>query len=121
PHFSSTHATDGSWCRGDLVTEKEVAPQAQLLDEREVLVHAFDTQLAGLTRRAQLHLVPKESNAARARRVVAGDDLHQGRLPGAVVANEADDLVRVDREADVVKSPRRAVVLRDGAQLDDRW
>src|SRR5207249_8693144 len=101
----------------DLAPEEEVAPQAELLDQREVLVDAFDPELARLRGRAQLDALAEEAHAPGARRMEAGDDLDERGLPGAVVADEPHDLVRVDGERDVVEGARRAVVLRDSLQL----
>ena len=38
----------------------------------------------------------------------AGDRLHQGRLAGAVVADQADDAARLDRESDAAQRLDRA-------------
>ena len=48
------------------------------------------------------------------------DALDQRRLAGAVVADERDDLGRVDLEVDVGQRLDRAEALRDSFQLDDR-
>ncbi len=41
--------------------------------------------------------------AARVGLMVAGDDLDQRRFAGAVVAQQADDLTRIDLEIDIVQ------------------
>ena len=49
----------------------------------------------------------------------AGEDVHQGRFAGAVVADEADAFARVDREIDAVKRADGAEMLFDAVQRDD--
>ena len=51
----------------------------------------------------------------------AGQDLHQRRLAGRVVADEAEDLARVERQIDIERSACTAPkALLDAAHLDDR-
>ncbi len=51
--------------------------------------------------------------------VDAGDRLHQRRLAGAVVADQADDLAGVDGEVDPVQSLDRAESLADSLELEE--
>ena len=53
-----------------------------------------------------------------ARRVHAAEDLDQRRLAGAVLADEAEHLARLDRERDVVQRAHARELLADAAQLD---
>src|SRR5262249_4825606 len=49
-----------------------------------------------------------------------GDDLHHGRLAGAVLADEPVDLAGLEREVDIPKGPDAAERLRDAAELQER-
>ena len=53
-------------------------------------------------------------------RKIAGDDLDQRRLAGAVVAHQADHLARQDLHVDVMQRADRAELLADAGQLQDR-
>src|SRR5262249_1634151 len=48
--------------------------------------------------------------------VDAGEDAHQGRLAGAVLADQADHLVRADRQADMVERMHAREALVDTGQ-----
>src|SRR3546814_20535289 len=50
----------------------------------------------------------------------AGYDIHEGRLAGAVLADEAVDLAGADREVHVPEGVDAAEGLRDAAQLEQR-
>jgi hypothetical protein len=52
--------------------------------------------------------------------VDAGEDLHQGALAGAVLADQAVDLPRPEVELDVVERGRAAEPLGDPAQPQER-
>jgi hypothetical protein len=49
----------------------------------------------------------------------AGQDLHERRLTGPVLADERVHAGRLDRERDLGDGPDAAVVLRDGEELDE--
>ena len=50
----------------------------------------------------------------------AGQDLHQRRLAGRIVADQPHDLARIEPQIDVVQGPHGAERLADVAHLDDR-
>ena len=62
---------------------------------------------------------PSKTMLALARRVEAGEDLHQGRLAGAVVADDAEHLARRDMEVHVAQRGDGAEILVDAAGLED--
>jgi hypothetical protein len=51
--------------------------------------------------------------------VHAGEDLHQRRLAGAVVADQGDDLALIDIEVDVGQRPDGAEAFRDASDGQD--
>src|SRR3954451_16673562 len=91
-------------------SEKHVGGGGQVVGESEVLVDDLDANGAGIDRSREMDLLILEQNLAVRGRKVAGDDLHQGRLAGAVVAHQADDFARSDREIDMGQGP-------DGAEF----
>src|SRR5262249_24428976 len=118
-HLPTLQVAHGADPDGELASEEEVAPEAELVDQREVMVDALDAEAARLGGRPQPHILAEEANPSRGRRVIAGDDLDERRLAGAVVADEADHLTGVDGAIDAPERARRAVVLGDAGQLDD--
>ena len=62
-----------------------------------------DASLLRLVDGAERRPFPVPDDLAGIGAVDAGEDLHQGRLPRAVLAEEADDLAGPDREAHVVE------------------
>src|SRR5262245_34754420 len=56
--------------------------------------------------------------AARGRKI-AGDDLHERGLAGAIVAHEPDDLASFEREVDVRQRLDGAEMLRDALQFEN--
>ena len=76
----------------DLAPEKDIGGGGQIVAEREVLIDDLDALLARLDGLMKMHRLAVEDDLAGGRGKVAGDDLDQGRLAGAVVAHQAEDL-----------------------------
>ena len=99
-------ALDGR-CRVDeqmrpqrLDAENDVLRDAELGDQLEVLVHHADAQPIGVQGAADGHTAAVEGDGAGVRLLQAGKDLHQGGLPGAVLADDGMDLVLLHGEVD---------------------
>ena len=106
---------------GDLAADEEVAPERLLLAQRLLLVDGLDAELVAAAHRIVVEVdrpVAKVDGTA-GRPEHAGHHLDQGRLAGAVVADQADDLVAADREVDVAERPHRAERHLDGLEPDD--
>ncbi len=91
--------------------EEQVLVHAQVLDERLFLHHdrhAERGELAGVTERSRV-AVDRHLTSVGADR--AADDADQGRLAGAVLTDQPDDLADVDAEGDVVQRLHRSPVL----------
>src|SRR5215472_12395769 len=69
-------------------------------------------------RRVEVHLLALDEQPALVLLLHAREDLDQARLAGAVVAEDARDLVRVDVHAHVAERDDVAVVLRDRVGLE---
>ena len=69
----------------------------------------MDGEAVALAVAHALHVLPGHHDAARRRRVGAGDHLEQRGLAGAVRAHDADDLGLLEGVVDVELEGRRAV------------
>ena len=84
-----------------LAAEEHVHVHGLLVGEGEVLVDDLDTELAGARGVGGLGEVAVDVDLPGGRRVDAGDQLDQGGLAGAVVADQRDDLTAVQGQAEV--------------------
>src|SRR5206468_536609 len=80
---------------GDLSPHEEVSPERLLLAERLPLMHGLDAQVVGLTHGVLVGVLGAVAHpdVPRRRPEDAADDLDEGGLAGAIVAQQADDLV----------------------------
>jgi hypothetical protein len=106
---------------GDLPADEEVAPERLLVGKRTVLVDGFNRQIMrhahGIIGGVELPVA--DEDAAGGGRHDAGHHLDQRRLAGAVIADQADDLVAADRQRNVAQRPDRAEGLADILQPND--
>ena len=106
--------------RAALDAEHDVLQHRERLDQHEVLVHHAD---AGRDRRVggvDGGLLAVDADRAGIGLVEAVEDRHQGRLAGAVLADDAVDRALGDGEVDVLVGVDRAEALVDADQLDRR-
>ena len=68
----------------------------------------------------ELDRLAAQHDLALVRGVDAGEDLHQGALAGAVLADQSVDLARQQVEIDAVERGRAAEALGDAAEREDR-
>src|SRR5215475_13060771 len=68
--------------------------------------------------RAERHLLAVDEQAASVGPVEAGQDLDQGRLPGAVVAHEAEHFALRQVQRDIDECGNRTEALRDVLRAD---
>ena len=100
-----------------LRAEEEVAPDRHQRHDREVLVDGRDAVGARLARGVEGQLAALDEQSPLVRRVRAGEDLDQRRLAGAVVAQDAEHLPRVDVRGDVLEGDDVPEVLADVIDL----
>ena len=81
----------------DFFAQKEVPPQAQLIDHGEILVDGLDTHRPCVRRRPEANIFPHESQGSRGRLLITCEDLEESRLAGPIVANQGDDFTRPNR------------------------
>jgi hypothetical protein len=102
------------------LTEEQVGDDIEVLGQCQVLIYGRDSELGGVVRRLQSHRSPLPCRGAGVRWLGSGNGLDQGRLAGAVVADQADDLAAVDLEVDVLERLDRAEALREALQREER-
>ena len=100
----------------DLAAEEHVFGRGQVVGERKVLINDLDPLGARLDRAGEMHRLAFDHDLAGGGGKVAGDDLHQRRLAGAVVAHQPDSLAALDREVDAVQGMDGAEALGDGVE-----
>src|SRR4029450_10477773 len=99
-----------------LPVEEHVVVDAQLVDQGQVLVDGVDAEAPGVVDGAQRHLLAADEDPAGVGLVEAAEDLDQGRLAGAVVADEAEHLALAEAQVDVAEGGDPAEAL--GRVLD---
>jgi hypothetical protein len=102
-----------------LAAQEHVRRHGQLVDEREVLVDAVDPERARVVDRLELGLLATQQDPPLVRLLEARDDLDQGRLAGAVVAEQPQHLALAEVQVDVAQRRDRAEALGDVLDLED--
>ena len=103
-----------------LAAEVHVLDDVEVVAEREILVDDLDPELRRVLRPVDVDRLAVEHDLAAVRRVDAGDALDQGRLAGAVVADEGHHLAGPDLEVDLRERLDGAEALRDPVELEQR-
>ena len=98
--------------------EKDVLGDGQIDQERLLLVHHPDAVGRRLGGMAQDDRVAVVHDPATVRLVHAGEDLHQRRLAGSVLADQAHDLARPDGEAHRLQRVDAGEALVDALELE---
>ena len=86
-----------------LRAEEHVLRHRQVGHDGELLVHHADAGIERVAGGAEAHLAALDLHRAGEIGMHAGDDLHQRRLAGAVLADEAVDLAGAEREVDIAQ------------------
>ena len=74
-----------------LAVEEDVVGHVEAADQAELLEDDADSGELGLVRVAEGNRGPVQEHLSGVRLVDAGEDLHEGRFPGAVLADQAVD------------------------------
>ena len=104
-----------------LVAEGHVLGHGERRDQLEVLVHHADAQLDGIRRTAEVHRFAPNEDLAGVGLVQPVQHVHQGRLAGAVLAEQAVDLPGAELEVDVLVGDHTGEGLGDPAGLQHHW
>src|SRR5262249_23800656 len=100
--------------------EEDILGDVQVLGQRQVLIHHLDAEIARLARAVEAHRPPVEQKLSSARLIEAGEDLHQRRFAGAVVADDAEHLTAIELEIDPAQRRDGAEILEDAVSFEDR-
>ena len=104
----------------ELAPEENVCRGRQIVGEREILVDDLDAYGARVNGAVEMHRFTLEADLSVVWRKVAGDDLDERRLAGAVVTHQADHLAWEYLNVHVMQRADCAEVLADTRQFQDR-
>ena len=103
----------------DLPAEEHVLDRVEVRRQREVLVDDLDAHVGRLVRTPDRHRLALEQELAGVQFQVARQRLDHRRLPGAVVADQGDDLAGIDVEVRVVQGPDVTEAPGQAARFED--
>ncbi len=116
-HEVHVEAPEGAAAPGGLGAEEEIAPDGHERDDGEVLVDGGDAVVQGRAGVGEHGLLALDLEGAGVVLVQPCDDLDEGGLAGAVVAEDTGDLARRDLQGHPLEGADVAVVLADVGQL----
>src|SRR5438876_8431124 len=111
---------DGAEARHRLVAEIDILRNGEIRGGRELLVYHADAggeRIAGV---AEAHILTREPHRAGELAMHAGDDFHQRRLAGAILADKPVDFSRMQGKVDIPKRLDTAKRLRDADHFEQR-
>ena len=100
--------------------QRDVLRHGELGDKRELLMDDANSQPAGVIGIPRRHGLPLEAKAPVVGREDAGENAHQSRLAGAVLAHDRVNDSPVNAERHLLERPNDAERLRDGHELENR-
>ena len=106
--------------RSALGAEDDVLRDREAVHQHEVLVDHADAERDRVAGRVDPYLLTADGDPALIRRVQAVQDPHQGRLPGAVLADQGVHLTLQEGEVHVIVRDDARETLRDPGQHDER-
>src|ERR1700722_6257846 len=101
-----------------LGAQHDIFQNRQRLHQHEMLMHHADAMADRLARRGNAHRRAIDANFAGVRFIEAVEDRHQGRLAGAVLADDAVDDSALDAQVHVAVGVNRAESFVDADELD---
>jgi hypothetical protein len=101
-----------------LASDEDVLGDGELGEQLRLLVDGLDAVVQRVLRRPQSHRRALELDGAGVGALGSRDDLDQGRLAGAVLADHRVDGARLDAEVGVTDGAHAAVALGDVPQLE---
>jgi hypothetical protein len=102
-----------------LATQEDVRGDVERGSDGEVLVDGLDACVPCVAGRAEADSFPVEADLSLVRLQSSGECLDQGRLACAVVADDRDDLLRIELEIDTVERDDLPVPLGEPACFED--
>ncbi|MCY1224178.1 hypothetical protein D9M72_363240 [compost metagenome] len=116
--FLDVQALERAKAGGQLRAEEEVPPDRHQRHHGEVLVDGGDADVEGVSRGGELPFLAHDLQDALVVLVQAGDDLDQGGLAGAVVAQDAGNAAIVHGHRDVGQGDDVAIAFADPVQRE---
>src|SRR6202051_2827702 len=104
-----------------LAAQKHVVINAEVVDQREILVHRFDASGPGIARRIEAQPLALQDDFAGVGLMKPGEDLYQGGFACAVVTDQRQYFPLPQLDAHVDERRDRAEALADVAHLKDDW
>ena len=101
-----------------LGAQDDVLEDGEVVGQHEVLEHHADPGLDGVRGRVQAHHLAVDRDGALVGTLDAVEDLHQGRLAGAVLAHDRVDGATADGEGDVLVGDDAREAFRDALELN---
>ena len=98
----------------ELPAHEDVDGGRQVVAERQILIDDLDAAAGGPRRPRERGRAAIDKQLAGRGREVAGHDLDEGRLAGAVVPHQTDHFAGRDRQRDIIERVNGAEVLRYG-------
>src|SRR5271157_1567267 len=105
--------------RSNLASEEHIIGDRQRRRQRQVLVDSLDTRLARFNRRPKVHDIARKADFAGVGNHGAANSLDERRLSGAVIADDREDLARIEIEVGVVERGDAAVAFDELAAGED--
>ena len=118
-HLGLIHLTEEARPLDRLAAEEQVAGDGKLRHERRILVDRLDAVGDGVGRATHVDLLAPDVDITAGGAHGPGQHLDERRLAGAVVAEQADDLVLEDTEGDAVEGAHAAVIAADIVHQDE--
>jgi hypothetical protein len=102
------------------IGKREILRHAEVVAERQLLVHHADARGERVARAGEVHLASVDEETAAVRLMDPGDDLAEGALSRAVLAAQRVAGARRDLERDVGERLRAGKALADSFEPDGR-
>ncbi len=104
----------------DLTPHEDVARNREVRRQEDLLVDQHDAASLGLLRPGETDGLARHRHRAAGGYEIAGQELHQGRLAGAVLTDDRMHLARHERERDVAQHLDGPEPLREPTRFQDR-
>ena len=104
----------------DLPAEKQILERRQIGGKREILVDRRNAMSLRVIGGIECDRLAGQKDLPLVRPVRAGEDLHQRRLAGAVVADKRADFSRLDGEVRAIESAHMPEAARDRTGFEQR-
>ena len=119
PHAPVVQQSHSGDPRGQFVSQEHVRRRVQVIGQGEGLIDRVDPSGDGVRMAVHLQRPAVHLHGSAGRLVDAGQDLDQGRFPGAVVSDDGQHLTGVRIQIDVGESGNPAEALVDPAHRHD--